>query len=653
MFFFIVTGAVSSIQIAEREQRGLSCLRSIAGLLRIASDDPANIPPQSMDSAKLFLQELERAYAAIGAADRTGENLIRQIGNNFMVLWNANWDAEGMYLRIIENLKTLSLMTGNDAALFMDSSVADYYLLNAGISGLPQSWERICLIGNLLRLSQNQAVLSASDSEIAADYLVLLAQADYPQVLTDIDTTLEILAEEGLLLSGSGEDDLFSSLASYRSSMEWFIASVQTVLSLNQGGQEGAAARSRALKAEEGAIENSFAIMNLCIDKLETSLRQRIDSQQQHLLRSLVLVILASTLAFAIVILSNIQISRSSAQIRGLFAALEENDLSLTLSSQTGDEFGELIAAFNLFLEKLRAAFDLFKHNAVMITSSVFDLSSSAREISTTANEQSASVAEILTTMEGNKNLSAQGAVKTREVAELAAQTQELSRRGAELRDANQDMMGMIRGEHGKIIEEINGLADILTRINESIALIDSIADQTKLIAFNASLEAAASVDIDAEGAGDSARFSVVAAEIRRFADNVVDSTAEIKEQIQELQRASRSLIEEANNGRLQIDQGYERVVRQKEVFEQIVEVSQNVAVFSQQISNLSRQQEYAASQIFVALKEISAGVNQFVTATASTSKTADNLNLMSVEQQKILAEYRTGKTGDGQGPGE
>jgi methyl-accepting chemotaxis protein len=550
-------------------------------------------------------------------------------------------------MRIIENLRALSSVVGNDSTLFMDSDAGDYYLIDAGIRVLPRSWERISQIENILRLSQGQPGLSEDDNRAAGDYLTLLIHADYSMVLSGIDTALNFLTGEGLLVFGSETDDMFSLLASYRSALDWFIASVQTALSLSQGEGTGfAGARSNALKAGAKAVENSHAIMNACFDKLEISLRKHIDTQRRRLIRSLALVVLASALAFAIVILSNVHISKSAARLRGLFAALEENDLSVKLSGEAGDEFGELLTAFNSFLEKLRAAFDSFSQSAVMISSAVFDLSASAREISTTANEQSASVAEILSTMEGNKDLSAQGAAKTREVAELAAQTQELSRRGAELRDTNQDMMGTIRDEHEKIIEEINGLADILTRINESIAIIDSITDQTKLIAFNASLEAAASVDIDAGGSGDNTRFSVVAAEIRRFADNVVDSSAEIKEQIQELRRASQSLIGEADNGRLQIDRGYDRVVRQKEVFEQIVEVSRNVAVRSRQISDLSKQQEYASSQIFVALKEISAGVNQFVTATASTSKTADNLNVMSGELRNILARYRTGKAG-------
>jgi methyl-accepting chemotaxis protein len=341
--------------------------------------------------------------------------------------------------------------------------------------------------------------------------------------------------------------------------------------------------------------------------------------------------------ALFIVIISTADIAQSTGSLKSLFLGLENNDLSVDLTVRSQDELGELMAAFNRFISRLRSAFNSFDQNAALVSASVYDLSASAKEITTTANEQSASVSEIVSTMENSKNLSEQMAVKTAEVADLAKQTEDLSRKGAELRDANQDMMEEIRAQNGKIISEIRNLTDMILRINEAIGIIDNIADQTKLIAFNASLEASSSGEAGA-------RFSVVAGEIRRFADNVVDSTTEIKQKIEEVQTASQSLIAEANNGSKQIDQGYERMVEQKVVFENIVENSQNVATRSQQISNLSKQQEYASSQIFATLKEISAGVKQFVTATVSTSKIADNLNVMSAGLRDTVGKYRTKK---------
>jgi methyl-accepting chemotaxis protein len=339
--------------------------------------------------------------------------------------------------------------------------------------------------------------------------------------------------------------------------------------------------------------------------------------------------------AFFIFISIVIDITRSTGSLKRLFTGLEENDLSLTLTARSGDEFGKLITAFNRFLTRLRDVFDAFNHDANLVVIAVYELSSSAKQITTTANLQSASVSEIVSTMENNKDLSEQMAAKTSEVANLAAQTQDFSRKGVDLWGANQAMMEEIRAQNGKIINEIKNLSDMIRRINEAIGIIDGIADQTKLIAFNASLEASSSGEAGA-------RFAVVAAEIRRFADNVVDSTREIKQKIEEVQAASQSLIAEADNGSKQIDQGYDRMVEQKAVFENILENSQNVATRSQQISNLSKQQEYASSQIFGTLKEISAGVKQFVTATASTSKIADNLNVMSLGLQDTVGKYRT-----------
>ena len=334
------------------------------------------------------------------------------------------------------------------------------------------------------------------------------------------------------------------------------------------------------------------------------------------------------------IVFTYFMLNRPIKNILEIFKSLNNNDLTVQLEAISRDEMGDLTTALNDFLQKLNATFISFNNNASMVSTAVYELSSSAKEITTTANEQSASVAEIVSTMENNKDISTQAAEKTHEVAELAAETQELSQRGAELRDANEDMMLDIRNQNVKIIDEIRNLADMLSRIDESVQIIDTIADQTKLIAFNAALEASSSGEAGL-------RFSVVAGEIRRFADNVVESAAEIKERIAELQEASQELIAEANDGSRAIDSGYNRMVEQKAVFEDIVAVSQNVAIRSQEISGLSKQQELASAQIFITLKEISMGVNQFVSATASTSAAVEKLNNISQGLKSALEKYR------------
>jgi methyl-accepting chemotaxis protein len=148
---------------------------------------------------------------------------------------------------------------------------------------------------------------------------------------------------------------------------------------------------------------------------------------------------------------------------------------------------------------------------------------------------------------------------------------------------------------------------------------------------------------LEASSSGESgARFAVVAAEIRRFADSVADSTKSIKAQIEEIQNETHLLISESNNQTRRIDFGVEQMSEQKTIFEDIVTNSQNLATKNQQIANLSKQQEYASQQIFDTLKEISAGAQQFVLMVTSANKTVDNLNDMSVLLKVALERYKT-----------
>jgi len=355
----------------------------------------------------------------------------------------------------------------------------------------------------------------------------------------------------------------------------------------------------------------------------------------QRLITLLILAAVTLIIALLFNILTLLYIRKSTSALGSIFKRLYSNDLRVEIDTLTGDEIGDFMKAIYTFLEKLNNTFSSFNKNTSMVSTAVLELSSSSKEITTTANEQSASVSEIVSTMENNKNLSSEASAKTSEVADLALRTQELSKRGADLRDANENMMLDIRNQNSKIIEIINNLADMLSRIDEAVQLIDTIADHTKLIAFNAALEASSSGEAGL-------RFAVVAGEIRRFAANVVESAAEIKEKITQLQDASQLLITEANNGSRAIDAGYNRMVEQKAVFENIVDTSNNVAIRSRQITNLSKQQELASSQVFIALKEISAGVKHFVSSTAMTSATAEKLNKMSDELKETLSKYIT-----------
>jgi methyl-accepting chemotaxis protein len=106
-----------------------------------------------------------------------------------------------------------------------------------------------------------------------------------------------------------------------------------------------------------------------------------------------------------------------------------------------------------------------------------------------------------------------------------------------------------IREQVKKNTERVVQLGEKIAQIDNVVKIITTIADQTKLIAFNASIEAA--------GAGEAGgRFSVVATEVRRLANTVVESVEEMKNSVSSIQTAASELILSSETGIHKVNQG-------------------------------------------------------------------------------------------------
>lgn len=661
---FIIATAAGTIQKSVDEYDGINALKPAVTIhQKLPEYLNAYLGIQNGDSRRLE----DELNGAVRALDR--ETRRYQTEDREMPVLQEGWekirrfdkDDESIYQEYLDfarSVNTLMSLIGERSGIILVSDMDTYYFVNPSLSDIPEVSLRALSVGNILRKSLHEAEdvvkrwnESLAEAQAAGRRLNIAPFAKDPKTITMSMISDWMTVRNSRALFETDRDRIASSLgqamaAGKKSKYPFDDLSKK----LERFRDSVSAASDQAGARTFGALEaaeylGTIALINTdacqlwteTLGQLEVQINVNTRAAWGRIILYLVIVLVSLGIAIGFVVFITLDINKSVRLIKTLFKGLNENDLTMLLDVHSEDEFGELMTAFNGFLKVLRSTFGSFKQSAALVSDSVFDLSSSSKEITTTANEQSASVSEIVSTMEGSKNLSEQIALKTGEVARLAKETQELSCKGAELREANQTMMEDIRNQNQKIISEIRGLSDMIVRISEAIRIIDGIADQTKLIAFNASLEASSSGEAGA-------RFSVVASEIRRFADNVVESTKEIKQKIEEVQGASQALISEANSGSRQIETGYERMSEQKAVFESIVGNSQNVAVSSQQISNLSKQQELASSQIFTALKEISAGVKQFVIATSSTSKIADSLNGMSEELKGKVEKYRTEK---------
>ncbi len=261
------------------------------------------------------------------------------------------------------------------------------------------------------------------------------------------------------------------------------------------------------------------------------------------------------------------------------------------------------------------------------------NLAVAAKENAATSQDQSAAVKEIVATMEDNNALSENIAVKIKDVSSVAVKTssdvsdgvQHLELNVAQLReiaDANQNTINGIK----KLSEKIDNIWDIVT-------LINSVADQAKIIAFNAELEASS--------AGEAGKnFHIVATEIRRLADGIIDGTKEIKEKINEIQQSSDSLILASENGTVKINEGCDTAKNLEERFESIKNASEVTATSAGDITTIIQQQAAASEQILITLKQIAAGVENFTAATESISTASQNLKAIATELNESTDQH-------------
>ena len=246
-------------------------------------------------------------------------------------------------------------------------------------------------------------------------------------------------------------------------------------------------------------------------------------------------------------------------------------------------------------------------------------LSEISQTTASTSLEQSTGVKEILATMEDTDSQTRGIVDKIGDVTDVAEGTARNVETGFSALQSNLDQMNDITQANISTIQGIRELGEKIGSIWEIVKIINDIADQTRIIAFNAELEASS--------AGESGKnFHIVANEVRRLAAGITNSVEQIKDRITEIQHSSDNLIITSESGTEKIHEGLELSEKLKEKFSDIQNSSEITVESALQIKDIIYQQSAAFDQIVATVRQISAGIENFSTSTNTVNDTAKKL---------------------------
>ena len=181
--------------------------------------------------------------------------------------------------------------------------------------------------------------------------------------------------------------------------------------------------------------------------------------------------------------------------------------------------------------------------------SAVDDLTSTASQIESGAEEQNEQAARVAGAIEELSTIVLEVARNANNAAESAKAAMDRAQESGKVVDQTVDRMGMIASAVTEVAQTIEELGRRTEEIGEIVRVVDDIADQTNLLALNAAIEAAK--------AGESGRgFAVVADEVRKLAEKTSEANKEVVKTIKAIQEGTRKAVSSMESGGKEVEEG-------------------------------------------------------------------------------------------------
>jgi methyl-accepting chemotaxis protein len=268
------------------------------------------------------------------------------------------------------------------------------------------------------------------------------------------------------------------------------------------------------------------------------------------------------------------------------------------------------------------------------IQSSSAQLEAAAAQQATGGRDQASAMNEITTTISELLITSRQIADNAKRVSQIAEDTANAAEAGDATIDQTRQSITAIRTQVDLIVQHMLSLGEKSQQIGVVVDLVSELAEQTNILAINATIEAS--------GAGEwGRRFAVVAEEIRKLADRTAGSAKEIRALIDDVRGAVNTTVMATEIGAKSVDAGSRQFDDATSSFRRIAQLVATTNDATREIELSTKQQTTAVEQVNVAASDTARVTRETEASAVQTRQTASHLSNLSADLLELVGTGR------------
>ncbi|MCP3138895.1 methyl-accepting chemotaxis protein [Pyxidicoccus xibeiensis] len=311
-----------------------------------------------------------------------------------------------------------------------------------------------------------------------------------------------------------------------------------------------------------------------------------------------------------------------------------EGDFRGTLEVRSQDEVGQLAASFVALMSRLRELLLALRNSAEHLESASTQLTDSASVQNEAVSQQAIALHETQLAAQQLQEASRAAAKRVEAIQREAEKASGFGAAGEAAVSGSVGGLTHIRSHVETIGRTIAELHQRTRQVGDITRTVKDLADQSNVLALNASIEAARS--------GDAGRsFAVVARQMRSLADQSAGATTRVQSILGDIGRAISDAVRTSEGGAREVEGGLEQVRAAGESLRSLAGIIQNNGQTVRSIAEAVSQQDAGIAELFMALSSMADLADQIVDRMAATDQSAIQLSAASQELSAIISQYQ------------